>query len=294
MHSFQSVVIESPRDVTYPFARETFENPKIFYHGTSSIFSERLATNGFRLGDLPFEISDVIDVCESYESIGFFGFDAGGYGVLRAYTLGTLSSTDYMRMPVSFACGYWSARRYARNPGGETVSHILKAGRQFRELVESPSKMEAHRESLSDRLRHPAFAAVSSFEPTESKERLAKSEDSRHLSNELEKIMHISNKYYEMTKSTYPVLYAVELSPEWIESKGQYSWESEYKIARYMDSPSEVRSVATIPASSIVGLVEFVNGADRWQSSDPNKTLPLPWLLTDEENDIGWDEGFFL
>jgi hypothetical protein len=152
--------------------------------------------------------------------------------------------------------------------------------------------MEAHRESLSNEFRHPAFAMGPDSKRIKSAEHLGKSEDSRHLSNELEKIIHIRDKYEEITNMTYPVVYAVELSPEWIESEGQYHWESKSSIARYMDLPSELRSVSTIPASSIIGRVDFVNGADRWQSSNPHKKLPLPWLLTDKEKDVGWDEGF--
>jgi len=277
----------------YPFTRETFENGEIFYHGTSNVYSGRIETKGFRLGDSPFDIADVMDLCESYESIGFFGFDTGGYGVLRAYALGAFSSTGQTHLPVSFSSGYWNARRYARNPGGETISHILKAARQFQELIEIPAKMEAHRELLSNQFSYPAFAAGPDSNRMELSERLGKSEDSRHLSNELAKIIRIRDKYEETTKITYPVVYAVKLSPDWIESEGQYRWESKSSIAQYMDLPSELRSVSTIPASSLIGRVDFVNGADRWQSSDSHKKLPLAWLLTDEENDVGWDEGFF-
>ena len=176
IHSFQSIVIESPRDVLYPFTKETFENVEIFYHGTSKLYSDQIETKGFRFGDSQFDISDVMDVCESYESIGFFGFDTGGYGVLRAYALGAFSSTGETHIPVSFACGYWNARRYARNPGGETISHILKATRQFQELIEIPAKMEAHRESLSNGLRHPAFAAGPDSKRIESAEHLGNQE----------------------------------------------------------------------------------------------------------------------
>jgi hypothetical protein len=71
-------MIESPRDVMYPFTQETFEDGEIFYHGTSSVYSGRIETKGFRIGDSQFDIADVMDLCESYESIGFFGFDTGG------------------------------------------------------------------------------------------------------------------------------------------------------------------------------------------------------------------------
>ena len=159
VNKFESVIIESPRDVVYPFDKEVFEDIGIFYHGTSSIYSERIEERGFTTDDIPYSIEDVLRVCESYDSVRFAGFiSGGGYGVLKAFTLGALASHESQVMPVSFALGYWSARRYARNAGGETIAHIIKAGYEFEELVGDPSKRQAHREHLSNKLAHPALA----------------------------------------------------------------------------------------------------------------------------------------
>ena len=52
VNKFESVIIESPRDVVYPFDKEVFEDIGIFYHGTSSIYSERIEERGFTTDDM--------------------------------------------------------------------------------------------------------------------------------------------------------------------------------------------------------------------------------------------------
>jgi hypothetical protein len=294
VNKFESVIIESPRDVVYPFDKEVFEDIGIFYHGTSSIYSERIEERGFTTDDIPYSIEDVLRVCESYDSVRFAGFSGGGYVVLKSFTLGALASHKSHLMPVSFAQGYWLARRYARNAGGETIAHIIKAGYEFEELVGDPSKRQAHREHLSNQLAHPALApGPYSNLRDEYLTCLERLSDEAHLRNKLKEVLEIRNKYLEITKDAYPVVYAAKLTPEWLESEGQYSWKPLPPDLRYRDGSGEVRirSGTTVPASSIVRRADFVNGAERWQSNG-NVIVPLPWLLESDQRDAAWDQGF--
>jgi len=80
-------------------------------------------------------------------------------------------------------------------------------------------------------------------------------------------MLEIRNKYLEISKDTCPVVYAVKLVPEWCESEGQYSWNNLNPDERYEDGTSEVRIRAgtIVPAGSIVGRADFVNGADSFE-----------------------------
>ena len=158
MNKLNTCTIESPTDILYPFTREIFEDLQVFYHGTSNIYTERIEANGFPLGDFPYDMNDILQLCKSYDGIKFHGFDGGGYGVISTFATGAYESTEHEYMPVSFAYSYWCARRYARNPGGETVSHIVKAGSQLEDLITDADKMSKHREYLKNCLKHPALA----------------------------------------------------------------------------------------------------------------------------------------
>jgi hypothetical protein len=296
VNKFGSVIIESPRDVLYPFGRKVFENIEIYYHGTSSTYIERIEERGFTTDDLTYSVEDVRRLCESYDSVCFPGFSAGGIGVLKSFTLGALDSQESDLMPVSFDWCYWSARRFSCNAGGETIAHMIKAGYEYEELVEDPERRQEHRENLSNKLAHPALAPGPNLNLRDRYvaclERLS---DEAHLRNQLEQVLEIRNKYLEITKDAYPVVYAVKLRPEWIESEGQYSRKTLTLDLRYEDDPLEVRIRAgtIVPASSIIGRADFVNGADRWTSND-DEIVPLPWLLEGDQRGAAWNQGFFI
>ena len=69
MNKFNIYTIESYTDVTYPFTRGIFEDLEVFYHGTSSIYTERLEEIGFQLGGVPYDMNDILRLCKSYEEI---------------------------------------------------------------------------------------------------------------------------------------------------------------------------------------------------------------------------------
>jgi len=278
MNKFNIYTIESSTDVTYPFTRGIFEDLEVFYHGTSSIYTERLEEIGFQLGGVPYDMNDILRLCKSYEAIKFYGVGGGGYGVLSAFTAGAYESTGREYMPVSFAYSYWCARRYARNPGGETVSHIVKAGSQLEDLITDADKLSEHRKYLTDRLEHPALAPGAYSERDAWLIALEKLSDRTFLFGEYEQALGIRKKYLDMLEETFPVVYAVKLSDELIETEGQYGWRADREQLLYEDTPSEIRSRGMVPPSAIVGRADFVNGAIRWEEGETGEGLPLPWL----------------
>jgi hypothetical protein len=278
MNKFNIYTIESPSNVIYPFTRGIFEDLEVFYHGTSNIYTERLEENGFQLGGVPYDMNDILRLCKSYEAIKFYGIGGGGYGVLSAFTAGAYESTGREYMPVSFAYSYWCARRFARNPGGETVFHIVKAGSQLEDLITDADKLSEHRKYLTDRLEHPALAPGAYSERDAWLIALEKLSDRAFLFSELEQALGIRKKYLDMVVGTFPVVYAVKLSDELIETEGQYGWRADREQLLYEDTPSEIRSRGMVPPNAIVGRTDFVNGAVRWEEGETGEGLPLPWL----------------
>lgn len=67
------VTINDPLDIVYPLDKELFEDVNIVYHGTSSCFADNIAKNGWKINGHPYEIQDVVKVCNVFSAIDFSG-----------------------------------------------------------------------------------------------------------------------------------------------------------------------------------------------------------------------------
>lgn len=113
----------------YPFGREIWENGNIWYHGTSSAYTNKIESDGWNPGDLPYSKSDIEPIVEVYDNIKMATNEdnpiltncAGTY-----YQFRDLDSENItVRNTVSFAWNYWYARNYSMNKGGEALSELL-------------------------------------------------------------------------------------------------------------------------------------------------------------------------
>ena len=140
---YKEIIIKKildPDDIIYPLSREFFENPKVVYHGTSSSFSKKLETYGWRENDQPYDIDDIRYICNISELLIYFG---NGYAVLRPFTLG-ISDAYLNEKRASFTSNYWMARRFASVKGGETINAIFFAIKEFQNLLFSEEKIQNH------------------------------------------------------------------------------------------------------------------------------------------------------
>ena len=258
------VNITSATDPSYPFGKDIFETKDVFYHGTSNIYRDRIEAKGFTVNKLRCDVEDIQQILRVYESIGYHGSDGGGYPILKPFFIQAWSSTGYKYVPISFTSSYWSARRYSRNRGGETVVHIIKAAQQFERLVNTPEIASDHKKYLQSMLHHPVCQPGLYSERPKYLEYLTKLEDEIQLSNGLDQLLEIRGRYEQQTRDAYPVVYAIQLSPAWIEQIGQFGWRDIPNEEKYedFDFGFELRSVECIPPSSILARADFPNGVD--------------------------------
>jgi len=79
-------------------------------------------------------------------------------------------------------------------------------------------------------------------------------------------------KYVGTVKDVYPLVYAVEIKPEWFK---KFPTSDAFNI-RAVD----LASIADIPPGNIYGRVEYKNGVERW-GFNTNSSFPLPWNIED-------------
>ncbi|MHA1278376.1 MAG: hypothetical protein ACTSRC_19075 [Candidatus Helarchaeota archaeon] len=51
--------ILSPYNVTYPLDQDIFEQSNVLYHGTSSVFCEKIEKRGWVINQQPFDINEI-------------------------------------------------------------------------------------------------------------------------------------------------------------------------------------------------------------------------------------------
>ena len=115
--------ITDPHDVIYPLPETMYSDTHILYHGTSSIYSEMIENNGWDINGIPLELQDFVDLVEIFKKIDYDGINIS---VLKSYTIGSDEKYLQLKKP-SFSQQYNTARNYATNPGGESITYFLKS-----------------------------------------------------------------------------------------------------------------------------------------------------------------------
>jgi len=271
---FKTVEITNQYDVTYPLDRNIYENRRIVYHGTSSIFTEEIEKNGWGLNKQPYDIDDIKFVCEAYESIDYEG--SSGYAIIRSWTLG--DNNFYIgKKPGYFSQNYWIARDYAIPQGGETISGLIYAINDYFDLIRNPERCFKHKEKLQKKLSR--FPPGVKYHDT-LLQCLKRLDDDTYFNKISEKLKDIKNKYEGLIKNHYPVVYALKVKPDWFEN---WSEPSKYWLEKLFDPyndiiTKEVDLVAkkSISPSCIISRINFPNGAKDF-APILNMPLPLKW-----------------
>jgi hypothetical protein len=66
-----TITITDPTDQCFPFSRVLFEDPRVLYHGTWSMYSSRIDTDGFVQVKLPFDHEHVATIMRARAAIGW-------------------------------------------------------------------------------------------------------------------------------------------------------------------------------------------------------------------------------
>ena len=278
----------SQEDLIFPLNKDIWENPNIWYHGTNSVYSDKIEREGWRAGDLPYSISDVRKVVDIYDTItvrrSSQDFPDFFDSILYNYTLeGT--NDEFQKNAISLTRDYWRARNYAMNNGGETINALLSACKYFSNLVNDDTAYREHQQRLQQ--------GIDDFNNSKDKEivrRCKKLQDDlnrmqecqRNFSNqqhlkkcelELEKI---KKKYESIIGDSYSVVYALEFkTPEKVlEVEGKEPYK--YMWSSWVDE----KVGESIPHSKIICRINFPAGISNYyevESSHWIKRKLLPW-----------------
>lgn len=227
-------IINNPNNVIFPLAREDFENLNLVYHGTRSCFSNLIQDNGWVMHSPPYNFDDVEYIIEQTR---IKGYKINGVGMLIAFTTKTdaiQSNERNLRLKYpSFSQNYWTARAYSNYRGGETVHNILLAVEEF--LYNYKKFSEIIEKEIIDRFDE------------------------------------IKNKYRNIIGDSYPVVYVIEIDPEWFSP-----WE--VRENTYQKPRDEIVLIRDVVPECIKARIDFPKGLHPFHPKY-EYPLPLEWSL---------------
>ncbi|MFC2072401.1 hypothetical protein ACFLUU_06840 [Chloroflexota bacterium] len=283
--SLRIIEIKSPEDILYPLEREFFEDPRVVYHGTSSIHASEIERNGWASNALPYDMRDIKAICSIYESLSFQGFSGDGYALLRAFTLG-MNGNYSEDKSASFSGSYWRSRNYSASPGGETMAGVILAVKELEDLITDTELLEKHRSKLHhdlSRRQHYPGHIIAEYRAAE--RRLNEME---YLNQCLQQVRELKEKYEAIASYHSPVVYAVKVEPQWFETADSKAWYEIPPVARERSAEFRPNPSVHIPLDRIVARIDFSNGVGPWIPFY-GETLPLPWLTTHNQTKQMWE-----
>jgi hypothetical protein len=262
-------------DFQYPLDKKTFEDPFVFYHGTSSSYSEYIEKKGWKLNQLPFDIKDVVKICDYFETLGYDEEANFAFSNLKSFSLG--GDNIYVKFrPTSFSGGYWLARTYAGKLGGETMKNLFQAIQLLLEFTKNKEKRIAYVKKISIMGLEDYFQSLGI---TDIKKCIKNIENESLISKIHSDVTDIASKYKEIKKS-FPVVYAVRIKKQDMQDdSGQFSnyWENDldYTMGEKKNLVLEVCTKSNVLKDAIIARIDFPNGVAAFRADFP--PLPLPW-----------------
>src|ERR1043165_135854 len=241
----ESVTIDNPNDRSFPFSREVFEDRHILYHGTWSTWSQRIETEGFIPGSVPFDWQHVATVFRANKLVG-----RGSY--LKLF-LGENYPVKSPTCNLYLSATFGSARAYATDKGGEVVRKTIEEAEEFEDICANPQRLSQLKTHFEKALREhgphpPTQAAI---------EIIGNEEAINQLRTE---VRAAKEALTNLTATGYPVVYAIHVEPEWL---GEF-WTRH--ISSWEDGEREVNlrcSGGPIPPDKLVTKASYPNGTDR-------------------------------
>lgn len=193
------ITISDPRDQSFPFSRQSFEDPQVVYHGTWSAYSTKIESDGFGGFELPFRHEDFATIARAWERVGIYGSYAE-----TVFSPGTSGP----RSELSMTGGFFHARAYSTDGGGEVVRMMIKEAKEFEALCLNDQKRLALKKRWEDGLKQSPgdIATLRAVQALEDKQGL------QHTCNQ---VRQAREAIEEITKGGFPVVYALRVEPGW-------------------------------------------------------------------------------
>lgn len=239
----QTTRIADQLDNKYPFSRALFEDATILYHGTWSLYSERIEREGFVHLELPFAVHHLKTISNAGVSLGI-----GSYGEDLFFSHAGGGGKDGIHL--SMAESFWGAREYSTDGGGEVVRMMLKEARQ----IENYRVNDEARVSLKSRWDE-GLKKSPNHEPT--KRAVALLDGGAEFDRLCHEIRQAREAIEAETLGGFPVVYAIRVQPDWFPDQ----WERHLHHVHEDSRTDELRCLRSlITAERIVGKAEYPNG----------------------------------
>jgi len=213
------VEIETSDNVFYPLSQKFFEDYRIVYHGTSSVFSIGIESNGWKINEQPYDIIDFKKICQFLISLGYDKENSTSLSTLRTYTLG-FDDIHIGKKVASFSQDFWVARNHARYPGGESFKAFFGTIDDLIEFLKNETIRNEHKK----RLEKNGFSPYISTLPVGNiEETIQQIDDKKYLSEIYDELKLFKKKYDYIRQQHFPVVYAVKGKQSWFES-----WSNDY------------------------------------------------------------------
>jgi hypothetical protein len=233
--------ITEPTDRSYPFSRELFETPKIVYHGTWSTYSERIEAAGFGGFTFPFDHEDLETIRFAWQEVGILGSYVSD--VFSAHNPGN------PRAELSLTGGFWDARAYATDGGGEVVRLMLQEARDFEALCSEDPKRLALKARWENGLKDCPDHALT----LRAVEVL---DDIGSLQATARRVKQARESIEKVIRGGCPLVYAISIEPHWFPSTWEtylWQWENrghgvvELRCSRDLVIPERIVAKAIFP-----------------------------------------------
>ena len=138
----KTIEISDPEDLMFPLDKETYFDPAVYYHGTSTAFSSLIESDGFKRSAKMYDKADLAELYKAYNSPYFHAMENASEEMKMQkedldFVLGS-GGFDMKDEPLSFSGSYLGARNYSANRGGEAIDHAVKMARWIFELPDCP------------------------------------------------------------------------------------------------------------------------------------------------------------
>jgi len=269
--------ITDPHDVIYPLPETMYSDTHILYHGTSSIYSEMIENNGWDINGIPLELQDFVDLVEIFKKIDYDGINIS---VLKSYTIGSDEKYLQLKKP-SFSQQYNTARNYATNPGGESITYFLKSIEDMLKFSNDDELKENHISKIQTKLNENLIVQKKSSNPEILDNQISRQKtalatlNSDYLTKCQPVLMNLKQKYSQITKNHFPVVYVIAAGLD-IFNKDDLNWDN----AGFILKALELRPTVSVPPSLIRAKIIFPNGTDYLvipMNVDAVKWQPQEW-----------------
>ena len=267
--------IDNTKDVLYPLSKDEYDNPRILYHGTSSIFSELIENNGWEFNVLPYDLEDFVTIVDIFKKIGWDGI-SGDVISLESFTLG--GDRSYVQTKTaSFTPDYHTARNYSRHPGGESVFFLFNAMEDILKICDDNELRQNHISEIQTELNKNLIMQKKVKNPEVLDDEISHQKTfltnltSDFLTKSKPVVLELKEKYSQMIKKNIPIVYVIKAEPDYFQ---EGIFENEHFSLRYLQL--ELRPIVSIPPSSIIAKIIFPNGVVHFKTY-MNTVQPLKW-----------------